>query len=130
MEQNSTGVDSKSSVLLDLKRHQQALDVCQTLLNQVPNDWMLLQRIGRCLEGLAKRSEALAHYKKVLELRPEDFSSYCVVMDLAMALGKVDVLRTTFQQLSSREIATHNVLDYWGTQINNLSGQAKKAGLI
>lgn len=113
---------SKSSVLLDLKRHQQALDVCQTLLNQVPNDWMLLQRIGRCLEGLAKRSEALAHYQKVLELRPEDFSSYCVVMDLAMALGKVDVLRTTFQQLSSREIATHNVLDYWGTQINNLSG--------
>ncbi|BET25457.1 hypothetical protein EV673_2468 [Limnobacter thiooxidans] len=118
---------SKSNVLLELRRYGEAKEVCTTLLNHSPADWTLYRCMGRCEEGLGNRLEALSHYQKLLELQPGEFACYCAVMDQALALGKMELLHTTFQQLQVREIAPQNVLDYWGVYAAGLDCKAKDA---
>lgn len=115
---------SKSSVLLDLRRYEESMEICRSLLSLFPGDWTLSQHLGRCHEGCGNRAEALLHYQKALELSPGDFASYCAVMDQALALGKMELSQVTFQQLLAREIAPTNVLDYWGMHV---AGQGNKA---
>lgn len=116
---------SKSSVLLDLRRYQESLEVCHTLLAQGQADATLFHRMGRCLEGVGNRMDALHQFQKALELGPDDLSCYCAVMDQALALGQADLVQATFQKLITREIATQQVLDYWGLLVHDLDGQAK-----
>jgi hypothetical protein len=81
--------------------------------------------MGRCLEGVGNRMDALHQFQKALELGPDDLSCYCAVMDQALALGQADLVQATFQKLITREIATQQVLDYWGLLVHDLDGQAK-----
>lgn len=123
-EQSVPVLWSKSSVLLDLRRYEESMEVCRSLLSLFPDDWTLSQHMGRCYEGFGNRAEALLSYQKALELNPGDFASYCAVMDQALALGKMKLLQVTFHQLLAREIAPPNVLDYWGMHV---AGQGSKA---
>lgn len=117
---------SKSSVLLDLRRYEESMELCTTLLNRISADWTLFQHMGCCFEGLGNRTQAILHYQKALELNPENLMCYCAVMDQALALGKMELLQSTFQLLVAREIAPLNVLDYWGMHIAGLGNKAKE----
>lgn len=69
--------------------YDRALESIGLLLNSNPNNTSAYEKRGKVYENLGKYDLAMADYKKIKELKPEDATNVCRIADMQIELGKL-----------------------------------------
>ncbi|MFX5094600.1 tetratricopeptide repeat protein [Acinetobacter baumannii] len=64
--------------------HELAIDLFQKALKLCPNEFVVLQNIGKCYEQWGKYDEAIKFFKKTIELYPNDERIYFNLLYMAI----------------------------------------------
>lgn len=69
--------------------YDRALESIALLLNSNPNNTAAYEKRGKVYENLGKYDLALADYKKIQELKPDDATNVCRIADMQIELGSL-----------------------------------------
>lgn len=93
---------SLADALLELKLFQPASIACEHALMVTPESPAAYERLGRAMEGLGDRTQAIAHYTRSLSLGPDRAVSHRLAAALR-AEGKLDSARRVLEVVCDRD---------------------------
>jgi len=113
----------KGVSLIHLRRYDEAIEVFQTILNEIPADLFSLLNLGIASQRMQKYSEAQEAYVLALEQAPQNLETKFRLADLAADMGRteesIEMLEALLADMKNEHLSAKESLFYESVRLDS-----------